>query len=145
MDATTVVGVVARKCVNWRRFSRRRVMRRPWALAIASSNTVLATSTAAVARVPTVLEDADVALPDPLRHMLALVYDDIRALEHRIEQLERMLAVLADACQQLVEWTAVRVTQIDAGDPARIRRPRNLDVRTGVQRAQRVVEVDERR
>jgi transposase len=49
----------------------------------------------AVARVPAVLEDADVALPDPLRGALGLVYDEIRALEQRIAQVEYMLAALA--------------------------------------------------
>jgi transposase len=46
-------------------------------------------------RVAGILEDADVALPDLLRHTVALVVEDIRALETRIAVIDRQLAQVA--------------------------------------------------
>jgi transposase len=48
-----------------------------------------------LARVPGILEDADLALPDLLRQTLALVVDEIRALEARITTIDRQLARVA--------------------------------------------------
>ena len=48
-----------------------------------------------LARVAAILEDADVALPDLLRHTVALVVDEIRALETRIATIDRQLARVA--------------------------------------------------
>lgn len=52
---------------------------------------------AALRAVPTILEDADAPLPAHLRHVLASVRDEIRAIETRITTLERELRILADA------------------------------------------------
>jgi transposase len=46
---------------------------------------------AAVAAIPALVEDADTALPGRLREALALLYDEIRAVEHRIALIERRL------------------------------------------------------
>jgi transposase len=48
-----------------------------------------------LARVAAILEDADVALPNLLRHTAALVVEEIRALETRIASLDRQLAQVA--------------------------------------------------
>jgi len=48
-----------------------------------------------LARVAGILEDAEVALPDLLRHTVALVVDEIRALETRIATIDRQLARVA--------------------------------------------------
>jgi len=48
-----------------------------------------------LARVPGILEDADLALPDLLRQTLALVVDEIRALDARITTIDRQLARVA--------------------------------------------------
>jgi transposase len=48
-----------------------------------------------LARVAGILEDADVALPDLLRHTAALVVDEIRALETRIATIDQPLARVA--------------------------------------------------
>ena len=47
--------------------------------------------------VPGLLEDADTPLPLHLRHGLASVHAEIRALEERIADLERQLRILAEA------------------------------------------------
>lgn len=52
---------------------------------------------AAVQAVPAMLEDADLPLPAHLRHVLASVHDEVRAIEKRIAALERELRALADA------------------------------------------------
>ena len=46
-------------------------------------------------RVGAILEDAEAELPDVLRHALALVVDEVRALEARIVVLDRQLAQIA--------------------------------------------------
>ena len=46
-------------------------------------------------RVTGILEDADVVLPDLLRHTAALVVEEIRALETRISAIDRQLAHVA--------------------------------------------------
>jgi transposase len=48
-----------------------------------------------LARVAAILEDAEVALPDLLRHTVALVVDEIRGLEHRIATIDQQLAKVA--------------------------------------------------
>ena len=48
-----------------------------------------------LARVATILEDADAPLPDLLRHTVALVVEEIRALETRIASIDRQLARVA--------------------------------------------------
>lgn len=48
-----------------------------------------------LARVAAILEDAEVALPDLLRHTVALVVDEIRGLDHRIATIDRQLATVA--------------------------------------------------
>jgi transposase len=48
-----------------------------------------------LARVAGILEDAEVALPDLLRHTVALVVEEIRALETRIATIDRQLARVA--------------------------------------------------
>jgi transposase len=48
-----------------------------------------------LARVAAILEDADVALPDLLRHTVALVVDEIRGLDHRIATIDKQLARVA--------------------------------------------------
>jgi len=48
-----------------------------------------------LARVAGILEDAEVALPDLLRHTVALVVDEIRALETRIASIDQQLAHVA--------------------------------------------------
>jgi len=48
-----------------------------------------------LARVAGILEDAEIALPDLLRHTVALVVDEIRALETRIAAIDRQLAQMA--------------------------------------------------
>ena len=52
---------------------------------------------AAVKAVPAILEDAELELPLHLRHALASVRDEVRAIEARIAALERDLRTLADA------------------------------------------------
>ncbi len=52
---------------------------------------------AALQAVPTILDDAESPLPRHLRHVLASVHDDVRAIEARIADLERELRVLAAA------------------------------------------------
>ena len=51
---------------------------------------------AAVKVIPTVLEDAATVLPAHLRHVLAAVHEEVRALEGRIAAMERELAALAE-------------------------------------------------
>ena len=48
-----------------------------------------------VARVTAILEDANVALPDLLRHTAALVVEEIRALETNVAAIDRQLAQVA--------------------------------------------------
>jgi transposase len=48
-----------------------------------------------LARVAAIIEDAEVALPDLLRHTVALVVDEIRSLETRIATIDRQLAHVA--------------------------------------------------
>jgi transposase len=48
-------------------------------------------------RMPRILEDADNGLPAPLRRALALVYDEVRALERHVEDIDRQLARVAKA------------------------------------------------
>jgi transposase len=56
-----------------------------------------ASARGAVQAVPRVLDDPEAPVPAPLRHALHLVYEEIRDLEDRIEQLEAELKTLADA------------------------------------------------
>ena len=51
----------------------------------------------AVKAVPAILADADTLLPMHLRTILASVYEEIRAIEERVADLERELRALADA------------------------------------------------
>ena len=48
-------------------------------------------------RVTAILEDADAEVPGLLRQVLALVVDEVRALEVKIDGVDRQLAQLADA------------------------------------------------
>ena len=50
-----------------------------------------------VGRVTAILEDADAEVPGLLRQVLALVLDEVRALEVKIDGVDRQLAQLADA------------------------------------------------
>jgi transposase len=52
---------------------------------------------AALQAVPTILEDAEIALPMHLRTVLASVHEEIREIEERVADLERELRTLADA------------------------------------------------
>jgi transposase len=52
---------------------------------------------AALAAIPTLLDDSDRALPMPLRQVLASVHEEVRLIEGRIATLERALRALADA------------------------------------------------
>ena len=52
---------------------------------------------AALQAVPTILEDAETALPLHLRTVLASVHEEVRAIEARIADLERELRALAEA------------------------------------------------
>ena len=52
---------------------------------------------AALQAVPAILEDAELLLPLHLRHVLASVREEVRAIEVRIAALERDLRALADA------------------------------------------------
>jgi len=48
-------------------------------------------------KLPLIVEDADNGLPAHLRQALALVHDEVRALERRLHQIDRQLARLAAA------------------------------------------------
>lgn len=48
-------------------------------------------------KMPRILEDADNGLPAHLGQALALVYDEVRALERRVEAIDRQLARVAKA------------------------------------------------
>jgi len=48
-------------------------------------------------KVPLVLEDADNSLPEHVRYALALVYEEVQVLEHRVKDLDRQLARVAAA------------------------------------------------
>ena len=50
---------------------------------------------AAVRALPALLEDADVGVPEPVRRLLAHVYEEIRDLEDRIADAERQLRTVA--------------------------------------------------
>ncbi len=52
---------------------------------------------AALRALPALLEDADAPLPARLRSVLALLYDEVRATEHRLAAIERELAQIAAA------------------------------------------------
>ena len=52
---------------------------------------------AALQAVPTILEDAETALPMHLRTVLASVHEEIRGIEERVDDLERELRTLAAA------------------------------------------------
>jgi transposase len=52
---------------------------------------------AALQRVPALLEDGETRLPTPLRHVLASVHAEVRAIETRIADLERTLRAAAEA------------------------------------------------
>jgi transposase len=52
---------------------------------------------AALHTVPTILEDAETPLPRHLRQVLASVHAEVRAIEARIDDLERELRALAEA------------------------------------------------
>jgi transposase len=56
-----------------------------------------ASARGALQAVPTVLDDTEAPVPAPLRHVLQLVYEEVREIEDRIEQLEIALKTLADA------------------------------------------------
>jgi transposase len=56
-----------------------------------------ASARGAVQAVPTVLDDAETSVPAPLRHVLRLVYEEVREIEARIERLEAELKTLAEA------------------------------------------------
>lgn len=60
-----------------------------------------------LARVTGLLEDAEVAIPELLRHTVALVVDEIRALQMRIAAIDRQLAQIART-----HPVAVRLQQI---------------------------------
>jgi transposase len=51
----------------------------------------------ALARIPTVLEDADNALPDLVRHAVAALFDEVRVLERRLADLDQQLGRIARA------------------------------------------------
>jgi transposase len=48
-----------------------------------------------LARAAAILEDAEVPLPDLLRHTVALVVDEIRGLDRRIATIDQQLAKVA--------------------------------------------------
>jgi transposase len=51
----------------------------------------------AVRAIPAVIEDADAPIADSLRHMIAVMHDEIRAVERNLAAVERQLRMLADA------------------------------------------------
>ena len=51
----------------------------------------------AVRAIPAVLDEANAPIADSMRHMIALMHDEIRALEQHVAALERELRALADA------------------------------------------------
>lgn len=57
--------------------------------------TIVRGASAAMSTIPSLLEDADTPLPARLRHVLALLYDEVRAVEDRVAALERELARIA--------------------------------------------------
>ena len=50
----------------------------------------------AVAAVPVLLEDHDAPIPDRLRHMAALLYEEVREIEARMKHVEHALGRVAD-------------------------------------------------
>lgn len=56
-----------------------------------------ASARGAVRAVPSVLDDTEAPVPAPLRHALQLVYEEVRDIEDRIDQVEAELKTLADA------------------------------------------------
>jgi len=66
-----------------------------------------ASARGAVQAVPSVLDDTDAPLPAPLRHALRLVYEEVRDLEDRIEQLEAELKTLADTDPVIVRLRSI--------------------------------------
>lgn len=54
-------------------------------------------ATTVLSRLPQVLEDAENGLPAHLLQALALVYDEVRALERRVKEIDRQLARVAAA------------------------------------------------
>jgi len=48
-------------------------------------------------KVPLILEDADNGLPGHVRYAVALVYEEVHVLEHRVKELDRQLARVAAA------------------------------------------------
>ena len=62
---------------------------------------------AAVRRVPALLEDAEVALPAPLRQTLASVHAEIRDLEDRVADVEHQLRTLAAADPVIVQLQTI--------------------------------------
>lgn len=56
-----------------------------------------ASARGAVQAVLSVLDDTEAPMPAPLRHALRLVYEEVREIEDRIEQVEAELKALADA------------------------------------------------
>jgi transposase len=66
-----------------------------------------ASARGAVQAVPTVLDDTETPVPAPLRHTLRLVYEEVRDLEDRIEQLEAELTTLADADPVIIRLRSI--------------------------------------
>ncbi len=58
---------------------------------------LLAGAGPAVHAIPAVVEDADTPIADSVRHMIALMYDEICGLERHIAALDRELRALVDA------------------------------------------------
>jgi len=54
-------------------------------------------ATTVLSRLPRILEDAENGLPAQLHQALALVYDEVRALERRVKEIDRQLARVAAA------------------------------------------------
>jgi transposase len=62
--------------------------------------------------VPLLLEDADARLPGHVRYALALVYEEVQVLEHRVKELDRQLARVAAAdpvAQRLLQIPGIGV------------------------------------
>jgi transposase len=68
-------------------------------------------------KVPLILEDADNGLPGHVRYAVAVVYEEVQVLEHRVKKLDRQLARVAAAdpvAQRLLQIPGIGVITVTA-------------------------------